>query len=458
MTEKDRRRLEHLFKMLGSANVNEREAAHQKIDELLAKHRKTWNDLFELFQGGGTTADQWNAAYDDDCSAEQAAGDAINAGLPEAAVKAPNALELVQFIVQEFLDITEHESIAIALWILLTYRYQRFTISPRLAFTSPVNGCGKTTALTLLEKLTFRPQRMDNVTPAAIYYLIDRLHGTLLIDEADNLGLGENGTLRAVFNSGHRRGGGIRRVIKSEPREFTTFAPLAIAAIGGLPMPLTRRAIMIEMQKTARTDLKRFDASVAAATRRVDDVYHFVQRWAREKVEINFDPELPKQLRNRVADNWRPLIAIADSFSDAWGLKARAAAVSFAGVQGEEDTAIVLLSDIREVFNKTGADRMAGVNLVAELVNLDDGAPWSEYRGENGDQVPRRLTQGEMVRLLRRFGIRSRSIWPLGDERRRGTGSRKGFHRHQFETAWERYCSAAGTTAQSTEISLIARG
>jgi Transposase len=42
-----------------------------------------------------------------------------------------------------------------------------------------------------------------------IYHLINKLHSTLLIDEADNLGLGEDNILRAVLNSGHRKGGNI---------------------------------------------------------------------------------------------------------------------------------------------------------------------------------------------------------------------------------------------------------
>jgi hypothetical protein len=219
-------------------------------------------------------------------------------------------------------------------------------------------------------------------------------------------------------------------------------------------MPQMRRAIVIDMQRTARTDLRRFDMNVAAVRQRVDVVYAYIQSWVRSKPEINPDPELPKELRNRVADNWRPLIAIADTFGDVWAAKARAAALSFAGAQGEEDAALVLLFDIREIFNRTGADRMAGAAIVTELLNLDDGH-WSEYRGETGDQTPRRFTQNEMTRLLRRFHIRSRSIWPIGEERRRGT-SRKGFYRHQFEPAWQRYCSTAGTPAQADIVSMIA--
>jgi hypothetical protein len=42
--------------------------------------------------------------------------------------------------------------------------FDRFMVSPRLALTSPVNGCGKTTALAVIEQLAYRPQRMDNAT------------------------------------------------------------------------------------------------------------------------------------------------------------------------------------------------------------------------------------------------------------------------------------------------------
>jgi len=47
---------------------------------LLARYRKTWNDLSELLSGGNTGS--WRPAWDDSASAEQHAGDAIKAGLP----------------------------------------------------------------------------------------------------------------------------------------------------------------------------------------------------------------------------------------------------------------------------------------------------------------------------------------------------------------------------------------
>jgi Protein of unknown function (DUF3631) len=453
MNKKVLKRFRALFAMMGSSNASERETARQKIDELLTKYRKTWNDLQELLQGGGDTTG-WEAAWDDTHSAEQHASNAIDAGLPEAAVKEPpNVLELVHYILQEYVDMKPHEHIAAALWVLHTYVFDRFTISPRLAFTSPVRGCGKTTALAVIEQLAFRPERMDNATPAVLYHLIDRLHGTLLVDEADNLGLSVNGILRAVLNSGHRKGGSIRRVIKGAPKTFLTFAPMAIAAIGSLPLPLMQRAVIIHMEKTAGGNIKRFDTGDSETMQRINIVYSFVTKWARIKPALDLDPDLPRDLKNRIADNWRPLISIADCFGPAWAKIAREMAVTFARSYHDEDTGVILLSDIRDIFNRTAADRMASADLITALLDIEESG-WSEYQGVRDDQQPRRLSVGEMARLLRPFGIRPRSVWPMA-KRRKTSSSRKGYYRSEFERAWTQYCEPAGTTAQAGKVAYI---
>ena len=68
--------------------------------------------------------------------------------------------------------------------------------------------------------------------------LIDRTHLTALLNEVHNLGLElrGNGRLRAVFNSGHAKGGIGSLMEGGKDREYSTFAPLALAlpiALGG---------------------------------------------------------------------------------------------------------------------------------------------------------------------------------------------------------------------------------
>jgi hypothetical protein len=132
-------------------------------------------------------------------------------------------------------------------------------ITPRLALLSPVRGCGKTTLLALIELLVVDPLRTDDISPAAIYHHLDGNPGTcLLVDEADNADLLHNRTLRSVFNSGHRKGGGVTRFSGGWAKRYPTFAPLALAAIGTLPLPLMHRSVLINMQRR-ETEMERLD-------------------------------------------------------------------------------------------------------------------------------------------------------------------------------------------------------
>jgi hypothetical protein len=422
-----------LHAMLGSDNAGEREAARSELVELLAKHKLTWNDLSSLIAEAKAAELQASQnPFQDERT-------------PTSLDPNVNALYLVHGILQCYIDAGPDELLAIALWILHCHVHHQFTVTPRLALTSPVKGCGKTTVLSLIEHLVPRPHRTDGISPAAVYRLIDREHRVLLVDEVDNAGLATNSLLRAVFNSGHRKGGSITRVIKDGVRAFQTFTPMAIAAIGALPFPLSHRSIMIHMKRAdGSRPLKRFDENDPLTKETLNIVYGQVWNWA--GVKLDLDPAMPAVLRNREADNWRPLIAIADSFGADWGERARAAASAFAQGHGDEDIGVVLLAAIRDVFDARHVDRITSADLVAALVEQDD-APWSEWRGINGDQNPRRLSQGELAKALAPFGIKSRSI------RLHGKGSTaKGYYRHQFEDAWASYCSEGGTTAQASNI------
>ena len=99
-------------------------------------------------------------------------------------------LDLVLRLIEEHIAITAEDRMAVALWLLHTWVFGRFRITPRLALLSPVRGCGKTSFLNLLAQLIPEGERSDDVTAASIYHqLYERPGTTLLIDEADNLNL-----------------------------------------------------------------------------------------------------------------------------------------------------------------------------------------------------------------------------------------------------------------------------
>jgi Protein of unknown function (DUF3631) len=264
------------------------------------------------------------------------------------------------------------------------------------------------------------------------------------VDEADGLDLLRSHALRSVFNSGHKRGGGVSRFVSGWSQRFPTFAPMAIAAIGMLPLPLLHRSIAINMQRSS-AQLRRLDEADPAFFR----VRQAVRDWAAE-VQVASEPEMPPSLRNRAADNWRPLLSIADSFG--YGESARAAAIALSADRLDEDAGVRLLADIRTIFQVCEIDRIASAVLVEQLIQLDDGQ-WGEFRGPDDNRAPRKLTQPQLAQLLRPFGINSRTIWPL----RRGLGdkSSRGYLRSQFEAAWRAYCPQADTPASSKIIQLL---
>jgi Protein of unknown function (DUF3631) len=255
----------------------------------------------------------------------------------------PNVLELIVHVLKSYVDVQPHEYVGIALWILHTHLYSRFRVTSRLAALSPVRGCGKTKLLMLLEKLAADPQRHGNISAASIYRLIQHGAPVLLLDEGDNLNLRFDRVMRAVLNDGYLTGGTITRTIRGEPKTFSIFAPLAIAAIGTLTLPLLQRCIVISMHRSTRVDLKTIEAfGLPEETASFEALRRHIITWA-QSAQLDLSPPMPKILRGRLADNWRILLSIADSFgSDYWSKTARDAAIAFADGYHDEDAAVAL--------------------------------------------------------------------------------------------------------------------
>jgi len=445
ITNKALKRLRDLHAMLGSPG--ERDNAWRKIDAWLAKYGKTWNDVAELLHDPSVAAQRAYHDPRDATAAQTAAQQAASTGT------AITPLDLIRHLLEQYVWLEPHECVAVALWIVHTHVFDQFMVTPRLALMSPVPNCGKTTVLDLIACMSARAEKSDNITAAAIYHAVDEERRTLLADEFDNLEIAVKGTLRSVFNSGYRRGGSVTRLFRGRRRRFNTFAPLALASIGGLPLPLMSRSLAIKMVRyTGAQNLRRFDAN---DTDDLNIVYAHTLMWSRE-VRLNWDPPMPEQLRGRLADNWRPLIAIADACGPAWGAEARAAALVFArSYHNDDDLGVLLLHDIRAIFDARGVDRLFSKILVEALRAMDD-APWSEWRGVHDNQTPRPLSQAQLAAILKWFDIRPRSIWPLREASNR---SATGYYRSMFESAWRAYCDGeAGRSAEPTPINRLNRG
>jgi hypothetical protein len=126
------------------------------------------------------------------------------------------ATELIRTI-GVYAVLRDEEADAIAFWILHPWMVNTFTCSPRLAVTSPTKGCGKTTILRLLSKLTRRSKKSGSMSPPALFRAIEMHQPTLLLDENEKY-LESGSDLHALINEGHCKGA-------SELRENPKSAP-----------------------------------------------------------------------------------------------------------------------------------------------------------------------------------------------------------------------------------------
>lgn len=93
---------------------------------------------------------------------------------------------------------------AIATWVLHTYTLDAALTAPRLRIKSPEKRCGKTTLLSTISYLVMRPLLASNISPAALFRVIEATKSTMLIDEADTFAANSD-DLRCIVNSGHTR-------------------------------------------------------------------------------------------------------------------------------------------------------------------------------------------------------------------------------------------------------------
>lgn len=347
------------------------------------------------------------------------------------AVDGASLIDEMRAAVRKYVVLSDDDAVAVALWAIHTHTLDAFTISPRLAITSAEKGCGKTTLLDVVAGLVRRPLAMANVTAAATFRAVEVARPTLLIDEADTF-LGENDDLRGVLNSGHRRGGQTVRVVGDdhEPRQFSTFAACAIAMIGSLPPTLEDRSVSIRLTR------RRSDESVAPfRVDRTEDLQLLARRearWAADTFESlrRADPAMPAGLANRAADNWRPLLAIADAAGGQW--PARVREVASRTINPAQSLRERLLADIRTIFNARVTageryyDRLASTDLAAALHALE-GAPWPEF-----GLARKPISVHQIAGLLSPWLISPQSV-------RFGSTTAKGYRRAQFEDAFERF-------------------
>jgi Protein of unknown function (DUF3631) len=335
---------------------------------------------------------------------------------------------------KRFVRMSDAKADACALWVLLDWTIDKFPIAPRLCITSPTKQCGKSTLLELLGRVSHRPLNSGSVTPAALFRAIEQFHPTFLLDENEKF-LEVGSDFHALLNQGHRRGQFVIRT-QGDNHElvmFDTFCMVAFARNGRIPDDLEQRSIVIELQRRLPGEPLEV---LKEECEHLDNLSRMCQRWADDCKDAIAEAPAPNmgELINRTADNWRPLFTIADIIGSDWPDRIRDACAELTKNDPDSNDTL-LLGDIKAAFDdERKTDRLFSETLCEALAAME-GRPWAEY-GKSG----RPITKNQLAARLRRFKADAECKVPIEPKTTWiGSQSRRGYERHQFVEAWDRY-------------------
>lgn len=356
---------------------------------------------------------------------------------------------------------SEHDRVAVTLWVAHTHAVDLFYSTPRLSIGSPEPGSGKSRLLEVASALVRSSLYVFGASTAAVFRSIGQdPRPTLLFDEVDAIfgyrGRGDQyEDLRAVLNVGHRRGATIPRCVgpAHDVAQFDVFAPVALAGLGELPETLRSRSISIGMKprgpgETVEPFRMRDHEPQGHAIR--DRLADAVGALSTKLSALR--PKMPPGVEDRPADVWEPLLAIAEAAGGEWPELGRGACGAMTSeVVRRRSLGINLLEDCRKVLGTRGS--LSTEDLLKGLQALPE-SPWARLRG-------RPIDARALASFLGEYSIHSTNVrFPRGQVL-------KGYRTADFFDAWQRYlrdpadhgdAATAATAATGLDLTLLSSG
>ncbi|HEX3626634.1 MAG TPA: DUF3631 domain-containing protein [Verrucomicrobiae bacterium] len=359
----------------------------------------------------------------------------------------------IEGVIKKHVVLGDHAASALAVWVLHTYVYESRDTVAYVAIESPEKRCGKTTLLSVLAAMVYKPLIASNITVSALFRAIDILRPTLFIDEADTF-LAGNGTIRGIINSGNTwRTAYVLRMAKSRKnrapgdtsaapaensdsalKRYNCWCPKVIAMIGQVPDTIADRSIVVMMTRKLVTETRAPLAELNTADIRAKCARFALDatQWVTQCEKIRGEG-----LNDRAADTFDPLYVIARLAGREWEQKLQTAAFALSSHSHAQSPRCELLMDILSIFILTGQERFFSSQIAA---TLRDGAGFKSFALKYSA-----ITEFQICKMLRPYGIRPRTI-------RMGGEVNKGYHRGDFRDALRRYVPNAEREAWIEEI------
>ena len=288
------------------------------------------------------------------------------------------------------------------LWSLFTHFVHHsaitFMIGARLGITAVSPASGKTTLLSAVQQLAYRPMPAASLTQALVNRVVDQYHPTLFIDEADKLlRSNRNPELIALLNASHNRlYANIPRLVPTpdggwQVGMFSCWHVHAFTSNGKLDDQQQSRTIAVTVRRAKPAELAtlrqrtrqqrsegRFQDGVSLLLRECGRKF---TRWAADQLSVPDDVDLPDAVDFRDQDNWRPLFRLAALVGGEWPPRVWDASIAVNGITQAIGDVVPLLEDIRTVFG--AKDRLTTDQLVQGMLSLPEpSADWqTAHRG-----------------------------------------------------------------------------
>jgi hypothetical protein len=361
-------------------------------------------------------------------------------------------LDDISALIRQYLFCSEDQLTVLALWVVHTYGFEYFSVTPYLNICSPESQSGKTVCMSLLDLLCHKPWMPSGLTPARLISRLTNSQPTLLLDNWDTFfRASDSQSIVGFLNAGsaygnrfvtrpdhrdsdesiHRNRYGYPVVTRpgNQESDKSIFCPKAFAGQGRLPASLADRCLSIVLQRRKPTEpALPFWRDIVSK-----DVFRLVEpipAWlnknagALREAAFMFQYSPWSSVSMHQHDLVAPLRALAQLAGGQWPRKITNALVRiFNACPTPPTVGIQLLSDIRSFFRERHDPPKIHTTPLLEHLNALEDRPWTK----------KKLTPNGLRLILQNFPIHRSSSQRIGKD------NFKGFTLQHFVKSWELY-------------------
>jgi hypothetical protein len=331
--------------------------------------------------------------------------------------------EIETYLTRYVTFVDRSQAFPLALWMAGTHVYEIFDAYGYLTITAATKRAGKTRLMEVLSFVAARSHHSADITPAALFAMVEDEKPTLMIDEAERFAASQK-DFRGIVNSGYRRGGTVTRRQGHAVRHYRVYCPKVFVLIGDLHDTLRDRSVIINLRRAhaphrfiyaeAQSEGKnlrdKLTELIAIRSQAIADAYTDLGRldFLADREEEIWMP-LFTICRVLCPDRWHELIRVAVDISTAKTAEAK----KFTDIPQHEAAAQQIefgervLRDLIHVMESRRRKSISTADAVPALRDLPTG-PWRAFRGEG----LKPNIEGSMLlaSLLEPFGVRPRTI------------------------------------------------